>query len=99
MDFSFDHSQIPIIGRKALDLPTLEGEPVREAAPTAAAAGDRERGKVQGGAGDSSHSTLERRHGAEAASLSPGVSLNEHTLCAWKKSGIAQVGRNIVHNL
>ena len=79
MDFSFDHSQIPIIGRKALELPIPEGESEKEVPP----ATESVQRRSQGGAGDSSHSTLERRHG-EAS----GVSLAE---CAWKKSGLAQV--------
>lgn len=84
MDFSFDHSQIPIIGLKALELPASEAASNREAALAKA---DKEKGKSA--TADSTNSTLEKR--LENASLSPGVSLNEHTLGAWRRSGISQV--------
>ena len=94
MDFSFDHSQIPIVGRKALGLPTGENEQLPPKSEPAPSMGTRERGRgsVQTGGGDSHHSTLERRD--ERASLSPGVSLSEHSL-GWKKSDSGKV-REIV---
>jgi hypothetical protein len=90
MDFSFDHSQIPIIGLKVLELPTAQ----EATASTSAAAAPVERNNSfprsdKKGTADSTNSTLEKR--LENVSLSPGASLSEHTLSAWRKSGSAQV--------
>ena len=78
MDFSFDSSQIPVIGAKVLDLPDSTRGSLKSA-KSASSQGSRE-------------NTLEKKRSHEAASLSPGVSVSDSGSAGWRKPQLSQAG-------